>query len=230
MLSNSTGKLIFDSISDYIVLDLETTGINTQEDDVIEISALKVIGGKVKEEFSTLVNPGRHIEDVIVDITGITDSMVKDSPCFEDALKDFQQFAGDMVIIGQNVKMFDLKFINRECQRFWGKVTGNDYEDTLIIARIFLPGLESHGLGALSSYYGISTEGAHRSLNDCYMTYNVYEHLKKEMAAPSPDVLKVKRCPRCGNTLKKRAGKFGEFYRCRSFPDCRYTEEIMKER
>ena len=227
MLSNSTGKLKFDSISDYIVLDLETTGINTQDDEVIEISALKVIGGEVKEEFSTLVNPVRHIDDTIVNITGITDSMVKDSPRFEDALKDFLQFAGDLIIIGQNVKMFDLKFINRDCQRFWGKVPDNDYEDTLIIARIYLPELESCGLGSLSNYYGISTEGAHRALNDCYMTYKVYEHLKDEMANPSPAALKVKKCPRCGNTLKKCEGKFGQFYGCRSFPDCRYTEPLM---
>ena len=76
-------------------------------------------------------------------------------------------------------------------------------------------------------YFDVPTEGAHRALADCQMTYRVFEGLKEEMANPSPASKLVKRCPKCGNTLRKRNGKFGEFYGCMGYPVCRYTENII---
>ena len=226
MLSDTKGKLIFDPMDDYVVLDLETTGIDTSVEEVIEISAVKVMGGKVVDTYSTLVNPGRHIDYNISSITGIMDDMVKDSPDFKTALEGFISFAGDMVLTGHNVRNFDLRFIYRDCEKFWGKTIGNDYFDTLILSRIYLPEIEHHALSDMADYYSVSSEGAHRALYDCLTTQQVYEHLKDEMKDPSPAALAVKRCPRCGNMLKRREGKFGPFYGCMSFPDCRYTLNI----
>ena len=165
-----------------------------------------------------------NIEERIA-VTGIMDDMVAGSPMFEQALSDFLSFAGDMILVGHNIRRFDLKFLYRDAMTYWGKTIGNDYVDTLILSKVYLPELDLHNLPSLSEYYGISTEGAHRALNDCRMTQQLYERLKEETAHPSPSAMAVKKCPRCGNLLKKREGIYGEFLGCASFPDCRYTQK-----
>ena len=80
MLGKTAGKRLTAYISDYVIFDLETTGISSAADEVIEISAVKVKGGRVVEEFSTLVNPGRPIPFAASQLNGITDDMVKNSP------------------------------------------------------------------------------------------------------------------------------------------------------
>lgn len=67
------------------------------------------------------------------------------------------------------------------------------------------------------------TAGAHRALIDCWMNQKVFEHLKLEMENPSDAAKAVKKCPHCGNILKLRSGKFGDFWGCSSYPDCKYT-------
>ena len=225
MLAINPGRLINKYVPDYVVFDLETTGLSYKKDEVIEISALKVIGGQIVDQFSTLVDPGRHIPYTASSVNGIVDEMVQGCPSFEEALGSFLEFAGDMMLVGHNVKCFDLCFLYRDAMKFWGKTIGNDYVDTVILARAYLPDM-SHALGDLALYYDISTEGAHRALADCHMTYQVFEKLKCEMEHPSAS-LTVKWCPRCGNLLRKRSGKFGEFWGCGSFPECRYTEDVI---
>ena len=102
----------------------------------------------------------------------------------------------------------------------------NDYIDTLKLARLCLPDLGHHRLSNLAQYYGISTEGAHRALNDCRMNQQVFEQLAKEMDGSAGGKAKVKLCPICGQPMKKRNGRFGEFWGCSGFPGCRYTENI----
>ena len=78
----------------------------------------------------------------------------------------------------------------------------------------------------MSYHYGVSYAGAHRALEDCYINKKVYDCLAREIVNPSEAALKVKVCPRCGNLLKQRTGKFGDFLGCASFPDCKYTRDI----
>ena len=161
----------------YVVFDLETTGISPKYDEVVEISAVKVRGGVVAEEFSTLVNPGRSIPYGASQVNGITDDMVADAPPFSRVLMEFLEFIGEDVLVGHNIHHFDMKFIYRDCERFYGQVPDNNYVDTLLVARQCLPQLAHHHLVDLSSYYGISTKGAHRALNDCHMNQQVYEKI-----------------------------------------------------
>ena len=226
MLSRKPGKKLNTYVSDYVVFDLETTGVSCNSDDVVEISAIKVIGGEVVDEFTTLVNPGRPIPYHASEVNGITDDMVKDSPFFEEVLFDFLEFVGDSVLVGHNIHTFDMKFLYRDAERFWGETIGNDYIDTLQVARIYLPQLSHYKLVDLAKYYGISTVGAHRALNDCRMNQIVFEQLAKEMANPSEDAKAVKKCPKCGNVLRKRKGRYGEFWGCMSYPGCTYTRNI----
>ncbi len=223
MLSNVSGKKRNEYLRDYVIFDLETTGVYTETDEVVEISAIKVKNGEVVDEFSTLVNPQVHIPDEASEVNGITDKMVKDSPTFDVALNDFIAFAGDMVLVGHNITKFDMKFICRDAIKYFGKTIGNDYIDTLTIARVFLPDLNSHTLVDLAYHYGIKTSGAHRALFDCRMNQQVFEHLGEEMKNPSEAAKKVKVCPKCGSAMKLRNGKFGEFWGCTGYPECKYT-------
>ena len=223
MLGSSNGKSLVKYVKDYVVFDLETTGIYTNSDEVIEISGVKVQNGKVTEEFTSLVNPGRHIPKGASAVNGITDHMVKSAPEFSIVLKEFLDFAGNMVLVGHNIHTFDMKFIYRDCEKFWGKVPENNYVDTLSLARMCLAELGHYKLTDLSESYGVSTKGAHRALNDCRMNQIIYERLGGEMEKRKND---IKQCPKCGQFLLKRKGKFGYFLGCGGYPACRYTENL----
>ena len=218
------GRKLNKYISDYVVFDLETTGTSCQSDEVIEISAVKVKNGEVVEEYSTLVNPGMPIPFWATDVNGITDEMVADAPTFDEALNGFLEFAGDMILVGHNIHTFDMKFVCRDAMKYFGRTIGNDYIDTLPLARMYLPELDHHTLSDLAYHYGIDSDGAHRALYDCRMNQQIFEKLGEEMKHPSEAAKQVKKCPRCGSALKLRNGKFGEFWGCTSYPDCKYTE------
>lgn len=216
---------ILDFLSDFVVFDLETTGVNCNQDSIVEISAIKVIDGRVVEEFSSLVYPGCSIPYSASQVNGITDEMVADAPMFEEVLPKFLDFIGDLPLVGHNIHSFDLKFMYRDCERYLGRDMENDYVDTLKLSRACLPEQKHHSLIDLATYFGISTEGAHRALNDCRMTLAVYEELGK-ILQDNPDL--IKRCPQCGDILKKRNGKYGQFWGCMSYPKCKYTRNLIQ--
>ena len=223
MLGNSKGTQKTEYFSDYVVFDLETTGISCIKDRVVEISAIKVIGGQITEEFSSLVNPECLIPFRASQVNGITNDMVEDAPVFQDVLKDFIAFIEELPLVGHNIHSFDLKFIYRDCEDYYGQLITNDYVDTLKMSHICLPELKKHSLEDLAAYYGVSTIGAHRALNDCRMNQAVYEKMGKIL----PEKMKsIRKCPKCGNILKRRNGKYGEFWGCSGYPECRYTENI----
>lgn len=179
-LSNQPGRKLNTHVSDYCVFDLETTGISAKNDAVIEISAIKVQAGQVVDKFSMLVNPKRPIPFYASRVNGITDNMVQDAPTFDIALGAFLDFVGDSVLVGHNIHNFDMKFLYRDAKLYWGKTISNDYIDTLPMAKAYLSQLEHHKLTDLAGYYGISSYGAHRALNDCRMNQQIYEFLGKE--------------------------------------------------
>ena len=228
MLGNTQGKLLNEYIEDYVVFDLETTGVSPYNDEVIEISAVKARKGKVVEEFSQLVNPKRTIPFAASRVNNITDDMVSDAPFFDEVLRHFLEFVGEDVLVGHNIQSFDMKFINRDCERYFHQLITNDYVDTLILAKRCFPEWRHRRLGDLADYYGISTQGAHRALADCRMNQRVFELLGKEMNTEKKKILdsNVKTCPLCNLPLKKRNGRYGEFWGCTGFPNCRYTENI----
>ena len=166
---------------DYVVFDLETTGISRTFDEVVEISAVKVRSGQVVDEFSTLVNPGRHIPAGASQVNGITDQMVAGYPLFSQVLQEFLDFTEGLTLVGHNIASFDMKFIWRDAEKYYGETVPNDYVDTLKVARRHLSALPRHRLVDLAEYYGISPEGAHRALNDCRMNQQVYERMVAEM-------------------------------------------------
>lgn len=180
-MSTQKGTLINKYTPNYVIFDLETTGISPNYDEVIEISALKVKGGEVVDEFNTLVNPGRKIPFGATKVNGITNAMVAEAPAFSHVLAEFLDFAEGFVLVGHNIARFDMKFIWRDAEQYFGEIPQNNYVDTLQVARKHLPQMEHHRLVDLAEHYGISSEGAHRALNDCYMNQKVYECMVAEM-------------------------------------------------
>ena len=222
MLGNRQGKSLRKYVPDYVVYDLETTGTSCKRDKIVEIAAIKVTGGKAQEEFSMLVNPECPIPYGASQVNGITDEMVADEPVLGDVLPRFLDFTGELPLVGHNILQFDMKFIYRECRTLFRQIPDNDMIDTLPLARLCLPELAHHRLTDLAEYYHISTAGAHRALKDCQMTMQVYEKLGRSLADA---MQQAKTCPKCGNLLQMRNGRFGRFWGCSSFPDCRYTED-----
>lgn len=210
--------------SDYTVFDLETTGLNPMEDSIIEISAIKVKEGKAADQFSTLVNPNRHIPFAASQVNGITDEMVAGAPGLKEALEQFLAFIKDEVLVGHNIHSFDMKFLNCAMQQLYQTDITNDYIDTLYMARRWVKGLSHYRLIDLAAYFHISTEGAHRALNDCIMNQKCFEEIGKRIRGADPQSVSGELCPRCGGELIKRNGRFGPFYGCCNYPRCRYTK------
>ena len=224
MLSDNKGNRLTKYVKDYCVFDLETTGISTKKDRVAEISAIKVRDGKVVDEFTSLVNPEMPISLHASEVNNITDDMVANSPTFDTVLKDFVDFIEDLPLVGHNIHSFDLPIIYRDLSLYYASSIDNDYIDTLHLARTVLPNLAHHTLSDLAIHYGIDTEGAHRALFDCKMNQQIYEKMGEEMKKDdNPDIQK---CPVCGNLLKVRNGKFGEFWGCSGYPLCRFTKNV----
>lgn len=228
MLGNERGKQLYHYVSDYVLFDLETTGISNTYDEVIEISAVKVRNGKIVDEFNELVNPGRPIPYAASMVNNITDAMVADSPCFKEVLPRFLSFIENDVLVGHNINSFDMKFMYRDCEKYFGQTLTNDFVDTLRIAKLVFPDWKHRRLCDLADYYDISTAGAHRALADCKMNQKVFELLANEMRGKGTldTAPEIKLCMRCGMPMKKRNGKFGEFLGCSGYPNCKYTQNI----
>lgn len=231
MITRNKGKRLNQYVKDYVVFDLETTGINQTLDAIIEISAIKVSDGKVMEEFSTLVNPRRHIPAGATAVNGITDAMVADAPEIEEAIGDFMDFIGENILVGHNIHTFDTNFAYDAAWMALGREMKNDYIDTLYMARKCLPQLSHHKLTDVAEHFHITTEGAHRALNDCVMNQKCYEEMGKlwnDSVSDTKQSGDVPVCPECGGELCLRKGRYGEFYGCGNFPACRYTRNVRR--
>ena len=129
------GATIYESLSDYVVIDLETTDVYVTTCSVIELSAIRVRNNEICETFSTLVNPEEKIPEEVTQLTGITDSMVKDAPTLKECLPAFLEFLGDDVLLGHNIVSFDVNILYDAAEGLFGKKIQNDCLDTLYYSR-----------------------------------------------------------------------------------------------
>lgn len=161
------------------VIDIETTGLNSKADAIIELGAIRVRDRKITETFSTLIRPPFDIPSEISQLTGISDEMVENAPELEDVLDDFLAFTGDDILVAHNAN-FDINFIYDNVTTITGDSFNNDFVDTLRIARKVLPALRHHRLSDLTRYYGIERNTAHRALADCEQTYELLYALERD--------------------------------------------------
>ncbi len=164
-------------VDDYVLVDIETTGLSPVDDDIIEIGAIKVKNNQIIDTYNELIKINRKLSIFITNLTGITDEMLKDGKCPEVVLKEFVEFTGDNTIIGHNVN-FDLGFLRNKCLKYLDYNLRNSYVDTMYIARRLVPDSKNHKLGTLAEHFNISYEGAHRGLRDVEITYFLYNELR----------------------------------------------------
>ncbi len=160
----------------YVVFDLETTGLDVMNNGITEIGAVKIVDGKISEQFTTLVKPDYPITDEIVNITGITPDMVKDAPKISSVIPDFIKFTDGAVLVAHNSD-FDMKFIRRyaSAEEFDIK---NQVLDSLALARKYLPELKRHDLHTVADRFGIVFHH-HRALSDAYATAEAFIEIMK---------------------------------------------------
>ena len=174
----------------YIALDLETTGLSPEQDRILEIGAVKVQDGQVRETYETLLNPGISISPRIQELTGITDEMAAGGKEPRAAVEGLVEFCGELPLLGHNI-LFDYSFVKKNAVNFGLKFEKAGI-DTLKIARTLLPDAEHKSLNALCSYYGISRERAHRAADDALAAMELYLRLIREFPDSPPELFEPK--------------------------------------
>lgn len=149
----------------YVVFDIETTGLSLKDDNITEIGAVLVEDGAIVDTFTTFANPGKPIPAKIVELTHITDHMVKDAPSPQKAVEAFLQFAEGSILVAHNGRSFDIPFIKKQMDK--GPVTHSlDNIDTYTLAQAIYTELRSFNLGALARHLKVSDFDSHRALPD----------------------------------------------------------------
>lgn len=194
------GRSILTAPSDYIVLDLETTGLDPHYDDIIEVACLKFADGKQVDSFHSYVQPHpffddddqqHFVDDFITNLTGITDDVLKDAPRFTSIAPQLFKYLGSAVIVGHNVN-FDINFLYDNFMATLQKPFQNDFVDTMRIARIVMPGLPHHRMKDLCKAFSIDVD-LHRAANDCIATQEILVNLQKLAAENRIDLTAYRR-------------------------------------
>ncbi len=156
----------------FVVFDLETTGLESNKDEIIEVGACKIEHGRIVEIFSSFVKPTKHIPREITNITHIDDSMVADAPTINYVLPDFHKFCYGCTMVAHNTA-FDISFIYAAAKKL-SYSFDNELMDTLEMSRNKLPGLKNYKLGTIVEKLGIVLENAHRAVNDAVAAAKVF--------------------------------------------------------
>jgi DNA polymerase-3 subunit epsilon/ATP-dependent DNA helicase DinG len=158
-------------MTSYVAIDIETTGLESESDAIIEIGAVRFNERRVENEWTSLINPGRHIPDFITGLTGIDDAMVRQAPGMRAVAHELEAFVGDAPVVGHNIR-FDLGFLqNANILRY------NEVIDTYELAAVLLPSAPRYNLGSLGQQLGVLLPATHRALDDAKVTQVVFLRL-----------------------------------------------------
>lgn len=160
----------------YVIVDLETTGLSPIKNEIIEIGAIKVENNKIVDSLDILVKPENAVSSFITSLTGITNDMLIDAVEIKEALKIFIDFANNSMLIAHNAN-FDMGFLNNNLQKHFNYSLENRCLDTLALSRKYVKGIKNYKLETLANYFNVNYSGAHRSLKDCEITYEIYKKL-----------------------------------------------------
>jgi len=172
----------------YCVLDIETTGFSFRTEKITEVGIMKVKNGEVIDEFSCFVNPEKPIPQRVVEVTNITDDMVKDAETIDKVMPKILEFVGDSVLVAHNAD-FDIGFLKYNANKL-GLSLDNTYLDTLRLAKDLFPDYKKYKLGKIAENLGIKVEVAHRALDDVDTTVkvlNVMLNMLKEKGVETLD-------------------------------------------
>ena len=157
----------------FVVFDLETFGLNSHKNEIIEIGAIKLKGTRIVDTFSSFVNPNKIIPKRISELTHITQDMVDNAPTIEDVLPKFLEFTKDAVMVAHN-SAFDMGFIRRDAKKYMGIDYKPPIIDTLQMARDLYPDLKGYNLDRLNKIFKLSLENHHRAIDDAQSTAKLF--------------------------------------------------------
>ncbi|MBR6968491.1 MAG: 3'-5' exoribonuclease [Ruminococcus sp.] len=160
--------------TDYVVLDLETTGLDPRKNEIIEIGAIKFLNNEKMDSFHEYVNIHKPIPANITKLTGITDSDLSDAPELSDVLSRFHSFISDIVLVIHNAS-FDMRFLQINYHNILGITLSNQVIDTLSLSKKYLSNLDNHKLTTIKEYFNVDV-GSHNALDDCETTSVLYKY------------------------------------------------------
>lgn len=164
----------------YVVFDVETTGLSAVYNKIIELAAVKIKDGEIIDRFERFANPHEPLSATTIELTGITDDMVKDAPEIEDVLKDFYEFTGQSTLVAHNAT-FDIGFLNVGYKQIGFDEVKNPVIDTLELARYLYPDLKNHRLNTLCKKFDIELTQHHRAIYDAEATGYLLWKLVKDV-------------------------------------------------
>lgn len=166
------------NMSDMVIYDLETTGVNVKRANIVEIAAkrLNAIGDEVEEFYRLVKPPGGYIPPSVTKVHGISSEDVEDSPSIEMVLPEFCSFIQDRILIGHNVASYDNPILERDLQTYLKRNLSNPHYDTLVTARRLLP-RQRRGIEALAEKFGIEHNKLHRAMEDVEVNRQIFKEL-----------------------------------------------------
>lgn len=160
--------------NNYVAIDIETTGLDSMYDEIIELGAIKYCNNIEVSRFQQLVKPSDKISDFIEDLTGITNTMVTGAPSIDTVLPSYLEFIGGGILLGHNIS-FDINFIYDKATDLGLSAFSNDYIDTMRISHRLYPKEHTHTLSALCDRLKIHQPIEHRAIADCARTQLCYQ-------------------------------------------------------
>ncbi|KAA0547900.1 PolC-type DNA polymerase III [Bacillus sp. BGMRC 2118] len=153
----------------YVVFDVETTGLSAVYDTIIELAAVKVKEGQIIDRFESFANPHHRLSATTIDLTGITDDMVRDAPEVGEVIEKFRAWMGDSILVAHNAS-FDMGFLNVGFKKLGYEKAANPVIDTLELGRFLFPELKNHRLNTLCKKFDIELTQHHRAIYDAEAT------------------------------------------------------------
>ncbi len=167
---------------DFVVVDIEATGAKMPPNRIIELGAYRIRGGKIVDNFLTLVNPEISIPRFVITLTGIRNEMVKQAPLFAEVAPRWLEFVADAVLIAHNAP-FDTNFLNHEISRVYpGHRMINPHLCTVTLSRRAVPGLTNYRLETVADHFSIPIFDRHRAHSDALATAEIFLHLLDQLA------------------------------------------------
>jgi DNA polymerase-3 subunit alpha (Gram-positive type) len=177
-LSRARERLLQLEKEKYCIIDIETTGLEPINSEIIEIAVIKAENGEVSDVFNSLLSSTKPLTPQIKSLTGITDDMLSGAPAFKDVAAKVLNFISGSIVIAHNTD-FDINFLNFHLKANNLSTIENRFFCTLKISRFLLTQLNSFKLGSLADHFGISHKLKHRALGDVEVTYQVWFKLIK---------------------------------------------------
>ena len=179
-------------ISDYIAIDLETTGIRLSKDKIIEVGLLKVKDSHIIDTFSCVINPDMQVDDKILELTKISKNELENAKRIHEVINHIVDFCEEYVLLGHNT-IFDYSFVKKEANR-----AGLEFEkrgiDTYKLCKKVLPDNVRKNLTDACNYFGIERKNSHRAFSDAYYTHVLFQEIIKNFKTLeiSSEAMKVK--------------------------------------